>query len=142
MAHEWTFTWLLSAHAYGKGGRNTVCGDSQLSKLSDNRNRMGKEGGRGREDNIQIECACEAPKGLPLESVPSNSLDTLLHRSQCYSRTAAVHSTQQRHTAHSNGCVLTLLQESQDPKECLGHSNCSPSQERCAMGNGRFHSCS
>ena len=56
MAHEWTFTWLLSAHAYREGRRKMDCGDSQLSKLSDNRNRKGKEGGRRREDNVQYEC--------------------------------------------------------------------------------------
>jgi hypothetical protein len=54
MAHEWTFTWLLSAHAYREGRRKMDCGDSQLSKLSDNRNRKGKEvrEGKGRQRSV------------------------------------------------------------------------------------------
>lgn len=85
------------------------CGDSQLSKLSDNRNRKGKEGGRGREDNVQYERVCEAPKGSPLESVPSNSLDTLL----CTGHGATAEQLQHTATAHSNSTQCTAQSTAQ-----------------------------
>lgn len=147
MAHEWTFTWLLSAHAYGEGGRIMVCDDSQLSKLSDNRNRMEKEGGRGREDKAtahsthHISHSHGTQHTATAHSTQHTEHSTRHHITQ--SRHTA-HITQPQHTAHSTQprhkgrTLLTLLQDSQDPKQCLGHSNCSPSQESVQWEMGGF----